>query len=58
MMFIWIFILGVIVYMYVEKGTFRFNRNTDPLSMLDERLAKGEVSFEEYKKLKEELRRI
>ena len=58
MMFIWILVLGVIVYMYVENGSFRFDRNTNPLNMLDERLARGEVSLEEYKKLKEELRGI
>ena len=58
MMFIWILILGVIAYIYIEKGSFKFNRNTNPLNILDERLARGEVSFEEYKKLKEELRGI
>ena len=56
MMFIWVIIIGVILYVYFEKGTFKFERNSNPINLLDERLAKGEVGLEEYKMRKKEMR--
>ncbi len=56
MMFIWIIIVAVIVFLYFDKGGLKFERKTNPLNIIDERLANGEISLEEYKELKDELR--
>ena len=56
MMFIFVLIIGVAIYLYMDRGTFSFERHSNPLNLLDERLAKGEVSLEDYKKLKNEMK--
>ena len=56
MMLIWVFVIGIVIYFLMDKGTFSFDRRSNPMNLLDERLARGEVTLEDYKKLKNEMR--
>lgn len=58
MMFLWIIAIGIMAYVLIDRGTLKWDRNTNPLNLLDERLAKGEISMNDYLELKEELRRL
>lgn len=52
MMLVWfILIVVVVVFLYDKQDLFTSTTRFDKI--LDERLAKGEISLEEYKKLKE-----
>ncbi|QMS85252.1 SHOCT domain-containing protein [Candidatus Xianfuyuplasma coldseepsis] len=57
MMILWFVIIGALVY-FLVKGDFSLGsiqgRSAD--SHLDERLAKGEISIEEYQELKTTLK--
>lgn len=59
MMFIWI--IGVVVLIYLLVDTDLLNRNQkddnskEPLQILKERLARGEITQSEYKQLKKDL---
>lgn len=57
MMFFWFIIIGVLIYMLLgDNLSFdKFQKKTS-LDLLDERLAKGEISIEEYRELKEILK--
>lgn len=49
MMFIWLILIVVLGYMFLDKqNLFKKNSFED---ILNERLAKGEISIEDYKKL-------
>lgn len=60
-MFMWIFnivILGVVIYLAVRlfrNGTLSAAGNETPLDILKKRLAKGEITKEEYDALKKEI---
>jgi len=53
---IWIILLGVVVWAVVNKGTWSGARpSRTSREILDERLARGELSVDEYRKLRETL---
>lgn len=51
-MFIWIIFIVVLIYMFRNED---FTSRKTPLERLNERLAAGEITIEEYKKIKKEL---
>ncbi|PAT01318.1 hypothetical protein CI105_07000 [Candidatus Izimaplasma bacterium ZiA1] len=57
MMVLWLVIIGVLVY-YLINGSFEIGsfKKSNALDKLNERLAKGEISIEEYKKIKTTLK--
>lgn len=53
MMFIGFIIIALIIYMFVsENPKFIRNSSKNAVERLNERLAKGEISIEEYRDLK------
>jgi len=53
MMFFWFIIIGILVYMlFGGSVNFKQNQRKNSNNLLDERLAKGEISIEEYHELK------
>lgn len=56
MMFVWLIILGVLLY-YLFGGEIKHDifHQKNPNILLDERLAKGEISIEEYLEIKSTL---
>lgn len=48
MMFLWIVIIGVLLYFFFGGELRGINSKQDIYSQLDERLAKGEIDIEEY----------
>ncbi len=57
MMILWFVIIGALVY-FLIRGDLNFNsfQGKSADNHLDERLAKGEISIEEYQELKTTLR--
>ncbi|MEC9485842.1 MAG: hypothetical protein UMR38_08275 [Candidatus Izemoplasma sp.] len=57
MMFLWFIILAVLLYLFLG-GTINFHQMKEHKTKnhLDERLAKGEISIEEYKDIKRTLK--
>lgn len=56
MMMIFIPIGLLIFYIYFYQGDFNFNSlKSNPDETLNQRLARGEISIDEYKKIKETL---
>jgi len=58
---LWILIIGVVIYMINNNRnnrSFGYDRyrNNDPLDILDERFAKGEITEEEYLQKKKMLK--
>jgi uncharacterized membrane protein len=49
-MFIWVFVLIGLFYLFYDKVDIPRSRNFEDI--LDERLAKGELTIEEYNQLK------
>lgn len=55
MMFIWFIIIGVLLY-YILQGDIELPKpQKKPRALLDERLARGEISMEEYEQIKQQL---
>jgi len=54
MMFVWIIIIGVLLYWLFgnELGFQKLSKNR-PLDVLNNRLARGEISMEEYREVKD-----
>lgn len=58
MMIFWLVILGVLIYFLVNGNlTIPSNIRNNAHNHLDERLAKGDISIDEYKTLKTTMRR-
>ncbi|XMB71464.1 hypothetical protein RJI07_04930 [Mycoplasmatota bacterium WC30] len=57
MMILWFVIIGVLVY-FLIGGNINLNsfQKSSAVNHLEERLAKGEISIEEYQKLKSTLK--
>lgn len=61
MMFLWLIIIGAIVYFVItgqnQNGNVfsNFNTQSNPLEIAKSRLAKGEISLEEYENIKKNL---
>ncbi len=57
MMFLWFIILAVLIYLLLG-GTVNFSqtRKGNTNNHLDERLARGEITIEEYKKIKQTIK--
>lgn len=56
-MFIGLIIIGIVIYLiYKEKGFDFINKPEDPLDKLKERYIKGEISEEEYIRMKDVLK--
>lgn len=57
MMFLWFLIIGVLVYVLLGgKYNLHSFRGKSTMNHLDERLAKGEISIEEYHAIKTTLK--
>lgn len=56
-MLLWILVLAGIVWVLVTAGQRAGGRTTSARAILDERFARGELSAEEYRKLRSELER-
>jgi len=56
-MILWFIIIGVLVYLFIG-GNFNLNsfQRKSADNHLDERLAKGEISIEEYQEIKNTLK--
>lgn len=54
MMFGWIIIIGLLVYMVVQGESTIPSRKTG-LNRLNERLVKGDITIEEYQRIKQQL---
>lgn len=54
MMIFWIILLVALVYLLTDKG--KATREKSAKELLDERYAKGEMSTEEYRRMKEALK--
>lgn len=53
-MFIWFIILGVLFYLlFNDKLDINFKKSDRASTLLKERLAKGEITPEEYKRIKQ-----
>ena len=53
---LWIVLIGVVIWAVVKAGTRTSTASTDSArAVLDTRLARGELSVEEYRKLREVL---
>jgi uncharacterized membrane protein len=53
---LWIVLIGVVIWAVVKAGTRTSTASTDSArAVLDTRLARGELSIEEYRKLREVL---
>jgi len=53
---LWIVLIGVVIWAVVKSGTRTSTASTDSArAVLDARLARGELSIEEYRKLREVL---
>ena len=54
MMFIWLILIGVVLYFLLAKPGKRDDKNTksaeDPVELLKKRFINGEITEEEYKK--------
>lgn len=50
-MFIWLIIIGIIIYYYYD-GNITFTKKDNATSTLDNRLAQGEISIEDYNEIK------
>lgn len=50
-MFLWIIILGILVYYLLNNNVGFNNVNETPKETLKKRLAKGEITIEEYQKI-------
>jgi len=48
MMFIWIVGFGVLIYLLFKDDQLHLNKDSNAKSVLDSRLANGEISTEEY----------
>ncbi len=57
MMIFWFVIIGVLIYYLINGnfGNYSIKKNDAP-GKLEERLAKGEISIDEYKKIKTTLK--
>jgi putative membrane protein len=56
MMYWWVIVLVILVLgisMFAGKNVNRLKRKQNPMDMLDERFAKGEISKEEYEEKKQ-----
>lgn len=54
MMFGWVLIIGILIY-WVVKNEGYVPTNKPPLARLQERLAKGDITIEEYQRIKQQL---
>ena len=57
----WILIIGLIIYLILRQSNQRYNdritqSNETPLDILKKRYAKGEITQEEFQKIKEDLK--
>jgi len=56
-MFIGLILIGVVIYLiYKEKGFDFINKSDDPVDKLKERYVKGEITEEEYIRMKDVLK--
>ncbi len=56
-MFIGLILIGVVIYLiYKEKGFDFINKSEDPVDKLKERYVKGEITEEEYIRMKDVLK--
>jgi len=56
-MFIGLILIGVVIYLiYKEKGFDFINKSEDPIDKLKERYVKGEITEEEYIRMKDVLK--
>lgn len=54
MMFLWLIIIGVVIYLLVRgnKGGSQLKSGDDPVELLKKRFINGEITEEEYKKMR------
>lgn len=56
MMLVYVVVIGLVFYFLVDKLVLKKDKGaSNSVNILDDRLAKGEISIEEYTKIKKEL---
>lgn len=56
MMFFWIFILIILFILLFKDNDLITTRKKNAKDILDERFARGEISIEEYKRMKQQMK--
>ena len=51
MMFLWVVIIGILIYYLFNNNVDFKNTKETPIQTLKKRLAKGEITIEEYQKI-------